>query len=244
MKSIALLVVLAIGHLGGTISAASAAALQVEPVLLEMTAPSIAGTLNLRNDADIDVAVQTRVFRWSQSDGHESLEATSDVVVSPPIVTLAPRADYTVRVVRVTKTPLRGEESYRVLVDQLPDPRGLAKSTVNILIRQSIPVFFKALRTIPPGVAWSLRLAGGRLLIGGSNSGDERMRVASLQLRDAAGTTVSFGNGLAGYVLGRSSMNFIIPNPPHGFGAQGTVSIAAESNNGPVHATAPLQISP
>ena len=70
------------------------------------------------------------------------------------------------------------------------------------------------------------------------NSGDERLRIASLRLRDAAGATVSFGNGLVGYALGRSSMNWVAPNHPRGFGAGGSVSITAETDKGPINAMA------
>jgi fimbrial chaperone protein len=90
-------------------------------------------------------------------------------------------------------------------------------------------------------VSWALHLQAGRLLITAANSGDERLRIASLKLRDQAGTTASFGNGLVGYVLGRSSMTFIIADPPRGFGASGEVSVAATSDNGPIHAMVPLQ---
>jgi fimbrial chaperone protein len=162
-------------------------------------------------------------------------------VASPPAVKLAPGADYTVRVVRISKQPVRGEESYRVVVDQLPDARRQPQGTINILIRQSIPVFFRSQRITPANVSWSLRYDGSKLLIVASNSGDARLRIASLRLRDAAGATIDFGNGLVGYALGRSSMTFTATSPPNGFGARGPVSIDAESNNGPVHAVAPLQ---
>ncbi|MHC2468560.1 fimbrial biogenesis chaperone [Bradyrhizobium embrapense] len=103
---------------------AHAAALRVEPVLLELNAPAAAASLTLRNDEDADVEVQTRVLRWSQSDGKESLEPTTDVVASPPAVRMTPHSDYVVRVVRVSKQPVNGEESYRVIVDQLPRAGG------------------------------------------------------------------------------------------------------------------------
>lgn len=219
---------------------ASAALLQIEPVLLELNAPTASGTLTLRNDQDVDVSVQTRVFHWVQTDGHESLDPTNDVVASPPIVTLAPGGDYTIRVVRTARTVVHGEENYRVLVDQLPASQRQSRSGINILIRQSIPVFFRARQLTRANVSWTLHLDGGRLLIVASNSGDERLRIAALRLRDGAGAVASFGNGLVGYVLGRSSVTFTIPNPPRGFGAGGNVSIAAESNDGPVRATAQL----
>jgi fimbrial chaperone protein len=220
---------------------ASAALLQIEPILLEMNAPATAGSLTIRNDEDSAVSVQTRVFRWVQSNGYETLDPTTDVVASPPIVTLAPGADYTIRILRTATTVVQGEESYRLWVDQLPPSPRLVQSGVNILIRQSIPVFFQASQITRPNVSWALHLQAGRLLITAANSGDERLRIASLKLRDQTGTTASFGNGLVGYVLGRSSMTFIIADPPRGFGASGEVSVAATSDNGPIHAMVPLQ---
>src|SRR5919108_454317 len=98
-----------------------AAALQVEPVLIDVTAPGAASTITLRNEGTAPINVQVRIFRWSQIDGKESLEPTEDVVASPPAVTLSAKTNYITRIVRVTKRPVVGEESYRILVDQLPD---------------------------------------------------------------------------------------------------------------------------
>ena len=100
-----------------------AATLQVEPVLIDVTAPGAASTVTLRNEGAAPINVQIRVFRWSQVDGKENLEPTDEVVASPPAVTLAPKGNYVARVVRVSKRPISGEESYRVLIDQLPAPR-------------------------------------------------------------------------------------------------------------------------
>jgi fimbrial chaperone protein len=214
------------------------AQLHVEPVLLEMSAPTAAGVLTLRNNDDTEIVVQTRVVRWSQSNGSDLLEPATDVVASPPSATLAPRTDYVVRVVRVSKQPVRDEESYRVIVDQLPSAIGQQNRSVNVLIRQSIPVFFRVRNLRPASVSWTVRHEADKLVLTASNAGSEHLRIASLRLRSPAGNTVSYGNGLAGYVLGQSSKTWIIPNRPTGFGVKGPVSIAAESDKGPVSAIA------
>jgi fimbrial chaperone protein len=235
---------LATAALLGDASISVAGQLRVEPVLLELNAPAAASSLTLRNDEDIDVVVQTRVLRWSQVDGKETLEPTTDVVASPPTVKLAPGADYVVRVVRVSKRPVRGEESYRVIVDQLPNVRRQQARAINLLIRHSIPVFFRNPQLSASSVSWSLGYEGDKLIVIASNGGDERLRIASLRLRDASGTTVSFGNGLVGYALGRSSMSWTAPNHPRGFGANGSVSITAETDKGPINAMALLRGRP
>jgi fimbrial chaperone protein len=218
--------------------------LRVEPVLLELNAPAAAASLTLRGGDDGEVVVQTRVLRWSQVNGKETLEPTSDVVASPPSVKLAPGADYVVRVVRVTKRPVQAEESYRVLVDQLPDLRTQRTRSVNLLLRQSIPVFYRSRQIAPSNVTWTLGYENDKLVVTANNAGDERLRIASLRLRDTANTNVSFGNGLVGYVLGQSSMNWTAPNAPRGFGAGGTVSIDAETDKGPLHASVQWRARP
>jgi fimbrial chaperone protein len=200
--------------------------------------------LTLRNDEGSEVTVQTRVVRWSQTNGNEALEDTNDVVASPPVVTLAPGADYVVRVVRVSRKPLQGEESYRVIVDQLPRPGRQQNKAVNLLIRQSIPVFFRSRELALPKVSWSMRSEAGRLIVSANNSGDERLRIASLKLRDSSGATLSFGNGLVGYVLGRSLMSWTAPTRIPTFGSVGSVSISAETDKGPIHVVAETPARP
>ena len=220
---------------------AGASELRVEPILLELNAPAAAGILTVRNDEDAVVAVQTRVFRWSQSNGRESLDPTTDVVASPPIVRLAPHTDYTVRIVRALKQAVGGEESYRLFIDQLPTGQRLGERSVAILVRQSIPVFFRSAQISKATLSWSLSYEHDGVVITAKNLGDEHLRVADLRLRDGAGTSIGFGHGLVGYVLGRSSMSFTVRRPPPGFGAGGALVLTAATNNGPIHATVPLE---
>jgi P pilus assembly chaperone PapD len=137
-------------------------------------------------------------------NGSDVLEPATEVVASPPFVTRAPGTDYVVRVVRVSKQPVREEESYRVIVDQLPSAIGSQNRSVNVLIRQSIPVFFRLRDPRPASVSWTVRHEANKLVLTANNTGSQHLRIASLRLRNSAGTTISYGNGLAGYVLGQS----------------------------------------
>jgi fimbrial chaperone protein len=215
---------------------ARAGSLQVEPVLIDVTAPGAASTVTLRNEGTAPINAQIRIFRWSQVDGKETLEPTNDVVASPPAAKLAPQTNYVVRVVRVTKRPVSGEESYRVLVDQLPDAAQQKGNTVNLLVRYSIPVFFGAADRSNAKVKWSATVSGSKLKITAHNEGERRIRIASLTLRDSHGKTLSFGNGLAGYVLGKSAMTWT--KPAGGFGGGGAITVTAQGDTGPINAVA------
>lgn len=93
-----------------TTTSASAASIQASPVLIDLAAPASASIINLRNTGDKAVKAQVRVFRWSSVAGKDQLTPTNDVVASPPILSLNPNADFTVRVVRTSKAPVSGED--------------------------------------------------------------------------------------------------------------------------------------
>ena len=215
---------------------AGAGSLQVEPVLVDITAPGAASTVTVRNEGTDPINAQIRVFKWSIVNGKEQLNPTDDVVASPPSVTLTPKGQYVVRIVRTSKQPVVGEESYRLLVDQLPDLSQQRNGAVNLMVRYSIPVFFGAANRKIPTVAWSIAPNGDKITLTARNSGERRLRISALSLRDASGKSLSFGSGLAGYALGQSAVSWTVPR--QGFAANGSISVTAQSDGGPVQAVA------
>jgi len=220
-------------------SPAKAGSLQVEPVLLDVTsAGAAASTLTLHNAGTTPINAQVRVFRWSLVNGEEKLEPTDDVAASPPVMTLAPNAKNIVRIIRQSKQPVAGEESYRLLVDQLPDLSKQKNGAVTLMVRYSIPVFFGAANKKSPTLAWSVAVKGDKVTLSAHNTGDRRLRISALTLRDANGRSISLGSGLAGYALGQSTKSWTVPG--HGFSAQGSASISAQSDGGPIQAVASI----
>ena len=185
----------------------NAASLRVAPTSLELTAPAAATVLNLANDGDHPINVQIRVFKWSQAGGIETLEPTRDVVASPPATRMNPNAQYVVRVVRTSKAPVRAEETYRVIVDELPDPARARAGTVTLIMRQSIPVFFKRPDVKPAVIVWSLKREGNTLSLTGRNNGGSRFRLSNVTLAQGA-TKIGSRNGLVGYVLAGATMQW------------------------------------
>jgi fimbrial chaperone protein len=215
---------------------AQAASLQVAPVFVEVQAPGASATLRLRNEGDRPLDAQIRIFRWTQVDGVDTLTPTSDVAASPPLASLRPNTDYTVRIVRTTKEPVVREESYRLLVDEVPAAATAQAATVKIALRYSIPVFFTAPGVAAPKLSWELQQRAPKPAIVVNNAGDRRIRLAKLKFTDGKGGTAEFGDGLAGYVLGHSTRVFAVPAKAKSFGAGGVVSISALSDIGPLDA--------
>ena len=198
---------------------ARAAVLQLAPIPIEVEAPQAAAVLKLSNRASAEVALQARVFRWTQEQGEDRLTPASEVVVSPPIATVPAGQTLTVRVVRVATSPPAGEETYRILVDELPSDKARTKGqTLRILMRYSVPVFFKpaGAATDEPALSWTLaRNRAGDFILSASNPGQRRVRLSGLQLRDPAShaAVLAAGSELGGYVLAGQTMRWTLKRP-------------------------------
>lgn len=122
---------------------AGAASLRVAPVLLDVPTGATSTTLTVWNTGTTPVSVQVRVYRSSKQGNDDVLSPTKDVVASPPIATLKAGGENLIRIVRVATGKVTARENYRVLVDQLPDPKAAKAGVVSILVRHAIPLHFE-----------------------------------------------------------------------------------------------------
>lgn len=217
--------------------AAHASSLQVAPVLLEVAHPGAASSLHLRNLGATPITAQARLYRWSQANGADHLTETRDVVASPPLVEIAPGAAQLVRIVRVAKSPVPAEESYRLVIDEVPERTRAHTSGVAFAVRYLIPLFFTGPGVRSAPLAWSVEQRADKVTVTAANPGTRRVRVASLRITGVRGDAFSFGDGLAGYVLGGATAQWTIKGSLARAPTGSTVAISANTDNGPLQTT-------
>ena len=166
------------------------------------------------------------------------MEKTSDVVISPPILTVSKGADGAVRVMRVSSTAVTGEESYRILLDEVPSRDKLQAGGIAIILRQNMPVFFSGLDPKPSSLRWAISRDGNKLLLQAWNDGQKHVRLTELRVTGDNSKEIAKVDGLAGYVLGGQTKSWEIPLPQGGLAAGTAVSISFKTDAGPINATA------
>jgi fimbrial chaperone protein len=215
-----------------------AASLQVSPTLIDLeTEKSAASTITVRNTGTEPMNAQVRVFKWTQDGSKDVFTETTDVVASPPMTKLDPKGSYVIRVVRTKQTAPVGEESYRLIVDELPSENQKG-GTIAMLVRHAIPVFFSNKNATPPVITWTLTRAKGKLSVKAVNNGDKRLRLANMAATSGS-AKADFGKGLTGYVLGKSTMNFASKSQSGTFG--GEISLKADTHLEPLDVKIKLQ---
>lgn len=180
---------------------AKAQSLEVAPVYVELQDGAMAATVTVTNRGDQTMPVQTRIFAWDQNGGEDHLIATDAIMVSPPIIEVAPGVSQTIRLVR-RRQGGRNEQSFRILVDQLPEPG--ETGNVRLRLRLSIPVFILSPSQSPPNLVWSLERnpngePGGSLVV--SNNSGHYAKIVDLALSSSDGTELSVKQNVNAFVL-------------------------------------------
>lgn len=206
-------------------ASAWASGLQVTPVLLEFKPGQRAHAVSLSNSGQRALQAQVRVRSWRQVDGSDSLEPTTELVASPPMVEIPPGQTQIVRIVR-TSPAIRptAESAYRLLVDELPEATGATSPDaakrpggVQFLFRYLIPIFVGPQDEGARNGAVTARLTlaeDQRAKLTIRNTGARRVKLSNLSYTDdASSESVVLGSGLFGYVLAGATRQWTLPVP-------------------------------
>jgi fimbrial chaperone protein len=215
--------------------AATASSLSISPISVEVPTPAGASRITLENDGTDPVNAQVRVFKWVQRNGKDELVPTRDVVASPPAIKMLPGKKTLIRVVRVNKAPIAAEETYRLLVDEVPQPAKEGQRAVSFTIQYSVPVFFQPVNGRQQ-LSWNARIAQGKLVVEAANAGTRRAKLSQMKIGLPDGKAINVSEGLAGYVLTNSRKVWLAK--PRALKPGSKITITAQSEQGPINVTA------
>lgn len=181
--------------------AAHAGSFSANPVRLVVAHGATSTSLALANRGDEPVLVQTELMAWSQRNGNDVMTPSDDLVVSPPIFKVAPGAVQTVRVGLLRRADASRELTYRLFLQEVPQPAPPGQQGVNIALRLGLPVFVMPPGRAEPQLVWrATRAQEGGLTLMLTNSGNAHVQAINCDLREADGSLIA-EQQLGGYVL-------------------------------------------
>jgi fimbrial chaperone protein len=217
-------------HLAGL--GAGAQALSVLPVNIFLQPGQKATTLTVTNQGTGSTAIQIRAYVWSQKAGEDELAASDQIVVSPPIATIAGGATQVVRLI-LRDSPQGQESTYRILVDQIPPPT--EPGVVHIVLRLSIPVFvMPAVRPLAH-VQFHVERKSGKLFLVGVNDGTAHDVIRDIVLTTGDGQKLMGAKDSSPYILAGATRYWPIaledskPLP-----TDDSFQLSVHSNGGPI----------
>lgn len=196
--------VLAACCLLGILPQAVAGVFSVSPVRIYMTPRDRAVAVTLTNEGDSPIALQADINGWTQSaDGADWLTPTEDLILSPPIIRLAPRSRQVVRLALLRPADPARQLTYRLIVREVPEAAGNGQNMIRvpIALALSMPVFItpsQAQREVSCNLA-VVPKASPALQVRCANSGAAYAQIRQILLQRGESVLARFEGG--SYIL-------------------------------------------
>jgi len=190
---------------------AQATSLEITPVAVHLVAGQQATTIGVMNRGGAAVAIQLRAFAWSQPGDEDVLTPTNDIILSPPIFTVAKGATQTIRLMVRKQAKLAGQRTYRLMIDEVP-PANVGEQQVLIAMRVSVPLVIAAASAKPKALIWHARRSSDdRILLSATNAGTDFDRIYTIgaTLADGSHPAVT-QSGTNAYVLAGARRQWVL----------------------------------
>ena len=223
------------------VSPVAAQPLGISPVTLHMAPGQATTSLTVTNQGDRPSAIQLRVFTWNQDKGEDELVPTDQLIVSPPITTIAPSATQVVRL--MLRRPATGKEaSYRILLDQIPT--AAEPGVVQVALRVSMPLFAAPATRTASALGYHLEQRNGRRWLVVANTGSRHETVRDIQLTTKDGQRLMIADSVLPYVLAGATRRWPIVEPVGAAKPQSIVELSARGDLGPIRVSVPFVANP
>ena len=177
---------------------AIAGAFSVSPVRIYMLPRDRAIAVTVVNEGDTEVVLQADLNAWTQQpDGTDELVPTDDLILSPPVIRLAPNTRQVVRLALLKPADVSRQLIYRMIMREVPEAVSVRDRTVQlpVALALSMPVFI----TPPPAKRSMDCVAAPNLTVKCANSGTAYAQVRGILLKRDTLTLALFEGGT--YIL-------------------------------------------
>lgn len=209
-----------------TLSPAANASYIIDKVNVNLSQRQFIDTLKITNPMQKPADIQTQVVTWTQSGGKEVYAPTSDLIVSPPIMKIAPKRTQLLRVGWRSPAPIQVEKAYRLFLQEITPNINNEANTVRVKLRMGLPVFIAPSNPVYQLVWSSARRSGNSVTITATATGNAHVQLTGATLTTSNGDVVGESKGSL-YLFPKESapITFTLTKP-----ASGTLTLIAQTD--------------
>jgi fimbrial chaperone protein len=126
-------------------SISNAAGWEIDPVRIDLSTQQQTAALSVKNTTNQSTSIQIQAVTWAQRDGKDIFAPTKELLISPPIVTIAPKSEQIIRVALRRDASATKELTYRLNLQELPPKQSANFTGVKVALRVTLPVFVQSL---------------------------------------------------------------------------------------------------
>jgi fimbrial chaperone protein len=168
----------------GALSPCDSSTFSIAPIRVELAGSQATEVLTVRNENDTPIILQARAMAWTQDDGVDFFADTREVIVAPPVLTINPHSSQIVRVALRRPADVSRELSYRLFLQEVPQPVLRVNQGLTVALRMSLPIFIAPEKAEPvPQIQWRGQWRGdGSIELTALNDGRVHLQLFNIRL--------------------------------------------------------------
>ena len=218
----------------------------ISPLRVELSTTSPIAVITVRNDGEAAGVMKLDVMSWSQIDGQDTYNPSSEVIATPPVFMVPPGGSQIVRLGLRRPVDATKELTYRLYLHEQPkineQPKTAEESgTMKVALRFGIPVFIApAVKAAKPVLVWTVTPESKNAWrVSAFNKGDSHVQILNTQLSsDDTATPVAQIKGMSYLLTGQKRSWMVTPNAAVPIGKK--IKVTSQTDIGEQNATVQL----
>lgn len=156
---------------------------KVSPIRIDLDKNAKSGAVRIVNEGDERLTVQMKAMEWTQdAEGKDIYTDTEDIIFFPKLMTIEKQEE---RILRAgIKIPaVAKEKTFRLFVEEIPEPKGSEGVNVAIAIRFGVPIFVKPLKVEAKGEIEKVEFSKGVAAAAIKNTGNIHFMINAVNFR-------------------------------------------------------------
>lgn len=185
--------------------------IKVSPIRIEVNSRQAIAVLKVSNPGETPLLIQSELFKWTQIDGEDVYEPSQDILVIPPLFTLEPHQEQTMRVALLRPADAK-ELAYRLYLQEIKQKVKISESSsLNIALRIGIPIFVAPQIESREEFAWEIsHIEGTGLVVKLQNNGNLNLFINALEVLKSNNQVISEGKPVFKYLLPEQNTQWTI----------------------------------
>jgi len=212
--------------------AALAVSFTINPVRVDLGSNRPYAVMKIGNTADVPLTLQARAYRWIGEEEKGGLAPTDDIMLNPPVFTIAPGATRYLRLGLRTANRGTTELTYRLALQEVPKPAQDATegASLHTIMRLTIPIFAPPKTAVAAKLAWSIEeTAGGKFKLMAANKGNAHIQIQNLEVSPAGIPASGKSLHATTYILPGQSHEWELEAPELAGQAQMRVAVTSDA---------------
>jgi fimbrial chaperone protein len=205
----------------------------VTPVKLFFGAKQKTTIIKVKNNSDQTLSLQINTYSWVQDEeAKDQYPPTQDIILFPKILSLKSGEE---RIIRVGVNVPSGmkEKTYRIFLEELPQPLQTEGNVIRTILKIGIPVFISPAKPEETCEIEKMEFSKGGLSFTVKNKGNVHLIIQSVKVKgvDASDTPVFQSGVESRYLLEGRSRSFSFNIPKENCLKMSTLTIDVATNN-------------